>query len=100
MTITVDEINVGNRTFVLREQLSIESVYTSDEGWLLCCDALSIFGSGETEVEARQDFNAGFAICWDGLANEKNSDLTRDAQELKRTIKSFVRRVIGGNDAR
>ena len=89
----VDKIEFGTRSFMLAQALTIQLICEAEQGgcfWQASVPKLGIFAGGNTPQAAMEDFSEDFAAVWDGLAFERDENLTPDAQELKRTLKHLV----------
>ncbi len=89
-----DKLNIqavvyGNRAFHLRKPLTLH--FQIEDGLCICdFEPLHIIAHGETVQEAFEAFQAEFAACWDGIAQEDDSRLTADACVLKKQLLKHV----------
>ncbi len=56
---------------------------------------LGILAYGSTQEDARDAFTTEFASAWGQIGQEDDSNLTRDARNLKKRLLSLVDRVEG-----
>jgi len=87
--LSIRAVVYGNQVFHLRKPLTLHFHF---EDSLCVCEfePLHIFAHGKTVQEAFDAFQAEFAACWDGVAQEENSRLTIDARELRQQLSKRV----------
>lgn len=90
MPLNWTRVDYGNRRFILNEQIQISQAYV-DGVWLCEFEPLGILAFGVSRHDAVIDFRADFAACWDDIAEDRDENLTVDAQELKRKLKLLVK---------
>lgn len=78
------------RVFVLREPIVVGVEREEGGIWVHACEELGILSYAMTEDASRKEFAGDFAYLWDGLADEPDSALTVDAQQLKARLRSIV----------
>jgi hypothetical protein len=89
----LNNIYYGERHFVLREPLVVMAEEQVGGLWVHSCCELSIVSYGGSEENSRYEFDAEFAMAWDGLINEQDSNLTADARRLKARLHGLVARI-------
>ena len=81
-----------SRFFRLRKPIRVHE-YEDDGVWIHECKPLGIFAFAEDRLESWQTFVEFFECNWDSVAQERDSKLTLDAQELKRKYLEIVESV-------
>lgn len=86
------KVDYGNRRFILNEAIQIQQSFI-DDVWVCDFSPLEILTYGPSRHEAVCSFREQFAADWDEIANEKDSKLTLDAQQLKKKFIELVKEV-------
>lgn len=88
----ISGVLTGSRFFRLRKPICVNE---RDENgiWVHECKPLRIYTFGESREESWRTFVEFFECNWDSIARQKDSKLTLDAQELKRTYLDIVESV-------
>jgi len=79
--------------FLLTEHLECEVKYEEDS-YLIANNKLDIIVWGETRKEVEEAFSFSFYSIYLNYYLEKNENLSKEAIELKQTIKSIIKKVI------
>lgn len=59
--------------------------------WIIECDKYNLHVFNESEMEAELQLNEQFIILCDGLLNERDDKLTKDAIKLRNKIKEDIK---------
>lgn len=78
-----------NRVFVLRKELTA-CLRQEDSLWTCEVESLYLMGYGYSAEQAISRFQDDFAATYDGLINEPDDQLTKDARQLRDAIKALV----------
>jgi hypothetical protein len=87
------EISEGGRIFRLNQPLVITRF--AESGYI-CLEhkELGILSFGRSEAEAVNAFREDFGALWDGIAQAKDSALTREAKTIKKKFLKVVNSVV------
>ena len=87
--VNVARIVCNGRTFRLWEPISI-TVRRRGPYYFAAYESLDIVGYGRNRQRALASFADVFSATWDWIAAARDSELARDARELKRKLRDLV----------
>ncbi len=82
---SIKQIHSADRRFWFRNAIQVEA-HQEQGHWILECRPLYLVGYGKTKEESRRSFVEAFECQWDSIAQERDSKLTAEALDLKRTL--------------
>ena len=82
----------GGRVFRLRQPIQIR-VNFHDDLWIHEYAPLRVLGYAPTRAESLQAFRIDFAAAWDLIAEERDDNLTADAQVLRQQFRNLIETV-------
>jgi hypothetical protein len=86
-----NEIVWGNDRFMLGHAIAVSIEEQTPEIVVASHETLGIVASGSTRAEAMQAFAHEFSVIWHEIALEDEGQLTADAIELRRKLRSLVK---------
>ena len=93
-SVFISVIERGKRRIILKKSLRVR-VGVEGGVWVYEYSPLGILAHGSTQEDARDAFTTEFASAWEQVGTEDDSNLTKDAANLKKRIVSLVDRVEG-----
>ncbi|MHB1868149.1 MAG: hypothetical protein ACYCPP_04305 [Nitrososphaerales archaeon] len=90
-TLEIQRVFAGKQEFALREPLIVTVDYEQDS-WIMKNDDLGIVATSADYDDCLEEFGDQFGFIWKEYGSASDSELTKDAKELKQRISHYVKK--------